>query len=86
MATLIRGNQKIQVADKRVERFVKRGWHFEQPKPNSQTKKPPKMRRSKTVEAVVDVKPTVIHEDDLHDFEQQNQGFVDDNFNQEGEN
>lgn len=88
MATMIRGNQKIQVADKRIQDFVSRGWTVEGKavlKPTPTTKKPTNSKRIKPVEAVVDKQPTVTDEE--HDFEQQNQGFIDDNFNnQEGEN
>jgi hypothetical protein len=82
MATMIRGNQKIMVPDKKIEQFVERGWQLEMstPTPKSKTKTPPKSKRIKPVEAVVEQQPVV--DDDQHDFEQQNQGFIDDNFNE----
>jgi len=83
--TMIRGNQKVLVPDKKIDQFVERGWQVENAtKPKSKTKHSPKGRRIKPVEAVVEKQPVI--DGDQHDFEQQNQGFVDDNFNQEGEN
>jgi len=88
MATMTRGNQKIQVADKKIQDFVSRGWVVEGqavPKPTPTTKKPTNSKRIKPVEAVVEQQPTI--DDEEHDFLQQNQGFIDDNLNnQEGEN
>ena len=87
MATMTRGNQKIQVADKKIQDFVNRGWQLEgnAPAPTPTTKKPTNSKRIKPVEAVVEQQPTITDEE--HDFLQQNQGFIDDNLNnQEGEN
>lgn len=87
MTTMTRGNQKIQVADKKIKDFVSRGWQLEDntPAPTPTAKKPTNSKRIKPVEAVVEQQPTVTDEE--HDFLQQNQGFINDNFNnQEGEN
>lgn len=84
MATMTRGNQKIQVADKNIKQFAERGWQLESttstPKP--QAKNPPKTKRIKPVEAVVEQQPTVEDEP----TEEQMDAFIQDNFNQEGEN
>lgn len=87
MATMTRGNQKIQVADKKIQDFASRGWQLEgnTPAPKPTVKKPTNSKRIKPVEAVVEQQPTVTDEE--HDFLQQNQGFIADNLNnQEGEN
>jgi len=85
MATMTRGNQRIQVADKQIDKFVSRGWQLEGAislTPKSTTKKPTNSKRIKPVEAVVEQQPTVEDEQDAEEID----AFIQDNFNQEGEN
>jgi len=82
--TMIRGNQKVMIPEKNIDKFLSRGWQLEKPTKTSTTKKSPHSPIKKA-SAVVTPTTKPVDEpkvtDEEHDFLQQNQGFIDDNLN-----
>lgn len=80
MATMTRGNQKIQVQDYKISQFLDRGWELEKEqttatlKPKKSQKRQPKI---KSVEAEVVQQP--VAEDTQEELDE----FISDNFNTE---